>query len=224
MFTYHVPFRLIPPVNITSRLINSCQRAIFFTIYSILLSREFGSNLKAYKQMVEYKITTNGFSIVLRLGMFLLVWGALSNGDISSWWFGVPAVLIALITSVALVPPTHLVWYECIKFVPFFLKNSLSGGIDVAWRAFHPRLPITPDLIEYSLKLPPGLSQIFFANIVSLLPGTLSAALDGNTLKVHVLDSQKDFISELEKVEQHVARIFGLSLNIYSKGKSNETV
>ena len=181
-------------------------------------------NLKAYKQMAEYKITTNGFSIVLRLGTFLLIWWVLTNGMVSSWWFGVPAVLLALITSIALVPPMSLVWYECIKFVPFFLKNSLIGGIDVAWRAFHPHLPIAPDLIEYPLRLPSGLSQVFMVNTVNLLPGTLSAALDDNTLKVHVLDSQNDFFSELEEVEQHVARIFGLSLNITLKGKSNETI
>lgn len=184
----------------------------------------FGHKSKTYKQMAKYKITTNGFSIMLRLGAFLLIWWVLTNGIVSSWWFGVPAVLFALITSIALVPPMNLVWYECIKFVPFFLKNSLVGGVDVAWRAFHPRLPIAPDLIEYPLRLPPGLSQVFMANTVNLLPGTLSAALDDNILRVHVLDSKNDFFRELEEVEQHVARIFGLSLNMSSRGKSNETI
>jgi len=164
------------------------------------------------------KITTYGFSIVLRLSMFLLIWWALSNGIPSSWWFGAPAILLALIISIALVPPINLVWYECFRFIPFFLKNSLVGGVDVAWRAFHQRLPIAPDLIDYPLRLPRGLSQVFMANTVNLLPGALSAALENNTLKVHVLDSQKDFLGELEEVEQHVARIFGLTLNISSKG------
>jgi len=169
--------------------------------------------------MAEYKITTNSFSLMLRLGTFLLIWWVLTKGMISSWWFGLPAVLLALITSITLVPPMRLVWYECIKFVPFFLKNSLIGGIDVGWRAFHPQLPISPVLIEYPLRLPPGPSQVFMANAVNLLPGTLSAALDDNTLKVHVLDSQKNFISELEEVEHHIARIFGLSQKNSSKGK-----
>lgn len=190
---------------------------------------DLGLNLKKHEQMTTYKITTNGFSILLRLGTFALIWWILSNGEASSWWFGIPAILLALIASIALVPPLNLIWYECFRFIPFFLKNSLIGGIDVAWRAFHPRLPIAPDLIEYPLTLPQGLAQVFMANTVNLLPGTLSAALDGNTLKVHVLDSQKDFLSELNTVEQHVARIFGLPLNtsstnISSKGKSNETL
>lgn len=171
--------------------------------------------------MKIHKITTNGFSIVLRLATFLLIWWVLTNGTASSLWFGVPAILLALISSIVLIPPLNLIWYECFRFIPFFLKNSLIGGIDVAWRAFHPRLPIAPDLIEYSLKLPAGLSQVFMANTVNLLPGTLSAALENNILKVHVLDSQKDFLCELEAVEQHVAQIFGLSLNYSSLNKSS---
>ena len=49
-------------------------------------------------------------------------------------------------------------------------------------------------------------------NTISLLPGTFSAELDQDLLKVHVLDSQKDFLSELKAVEQSVARMFGISL------------
>ena len=174
------------------------------------------------KQMTSYKITTNGLSIVLRLATFLLIWWVLTDGMSSSWWFGVPAILLALITSIALVPPINLVWYECVRFIPFFLKNSLVGGVDVAWRAFSARLPIAPELIDYPLRLPPGLSQIFMANTVNLLPGTLSAALENNTLKVHVLDKQKDFLGELEAVEQQVARMFGQPLNISSLNTSSK--
>ncbi|MCW9048155.1 MAG: Na+/H+ antiporter subunit E [Gammaproteobacteria bacterium] len=174
--------------------------------------------------MKANKITTYGVSIVMRLAMFLFIWWALTAGITSSWWFGAPAILLALISSLVLLPPMNLLWYECLRFIPFFLIRSLIGGIDVAWRAFHPRMPITPDLIEYPLTLPAGQSQVFMANTINLLPGTLSAALDRNTIKVHVLDSQKDFFGELEAVEQHVARIFGLSLNIPSKDKYNETL
>jgi len=171
-----------------------------------------------HKQIAEYKTATIGFSIVSRLSIFLLIWWVLTNGVTSSWWFGVPAVLLALITSLVLMPPMQLVWLECIKFIPFFIKNSFVGGIDVAWRAFHPRLPITPALIEFPMQLPPGLSQVFMANIVNLLPGTLSASLDRNIMKVHVLDSENDFMSELEQVEQSVARVFGVPLDVSSKG------
>ncbi|MBE0509552.1 MAG: Na+/H+ antiporter subunit E [Chromatiales bacterium] len=40
-----------------------------------------------------------------------------------------------------------------LRFIPFFLLQSLLGGIDVARRAFHPRTPLSPTLIRYPLSL-----------------------------------------------------------------------
>jgi multicomponent Na+:H+ antiporter subunit E len=102
-------------------------------------------------------------------------------------------------------------------FVPFFLWHSLKGGVDVAWRAFHPRLPITPELIEYPLRLPPGLPRVILVNTVSLLPGTLSAELGGQVLKVHVLDSLGDFLAELETLEQRVGCMFRSASDNFSR-------
>jgi multicomponent Na+:H+ antiporter subunit E len=158
-------------------------------------------------------------TIVFRGGLFSLVWWILTDGAASSWGIGVPAVLLAVTASIALVPPAHVVWYELLRFVPFFLVRSLIGGVDVAWRAFHPGMRIAPDLIEYPLRLPPGLPRVFMVNTVSLLPGSLSAELGADYLKVHVLDGRKDFLPELEALEQRVARVFGAFLQAPSGGE-----
>ncbi|MCG8485893.1 MAG: Na+/H+ antiporter subunit E, partial [Chromatiales bacterium] len=97
-------------------------------------------------------------------------------------------------------------------FAPFFFYRSLLGGVDVAWRAVHPRMPINPRLVEYPIQLPPGLPQVFMANIVSLLPGTLSAELSARLLRVHVLSSRGDVVPELEALERRIAGVFGVSL------------
>lgn len=152
-------------------------------------------------------------AILLQGLLFLMVWVVLTDGDMSSWWIGVPAVLLAMIAGVALIPPVPLVWHEVIRFIIFFMVRSLMAGADVAWRALNPRMPIAPALIDYPLRISPGLPQVFMANTVSLLPGTLSADLVQSVLKVHVLDKEKDFMAELESVERHVARMFGISLN-----------
>lgn len=144
--------------------------------------------------------------------LFSLLWWMLTGGEVPSWWIGVPAVSFAVIVSLALLPPVPLVWRELLKFVPFFLWRSLQGGADVAWRAFYPGMPIAPALIDYPLRLPAGLPQVILANIMSLLPGTLSAGLDGQTLWIHVLDGRGDFMAELEALEQRVARMCGVSL------------
>ena len=103
--------------------------------------------------------------------------------------------------------------------MPFFFRRSLQGGVDVARRAFHPRMPIAPELIDYPLRLPPGLPRVILVNTVSLLPGTLSAELDGQVLKVHVLDGLGDFMPELEALEQSVARMSGVSLTTFQGGE-----
>lgn len=163
---------------------------------------------------------TNSGSISLSRGLlFAIIWWILTDGSASSWWIGVPVILLAVITSNALIPPTRLAWSGLLRFIPFFFTRSLMGGVDVAWRAFHPSLPIAPDLIAYPLRLPSGLPQVFMANTVSLLPGTLSAELGQSALQVHVLDRRKDFVAELEAVEINVARVFGVSLNVAGGGK-----
>ena len=91
-------------------------------------------------------------------------------------------------------PPVPFNWFEFVRFVPFFLMRSLLGGVDVAWRAFHPGMPIAPEFIEYPLRLPPGLARVFMANTVSLLPGTMSTEIGENCLTVHVLDGRKDVV------------------------------
>jgi len=150
----------------------------------------------------------DGSTVVSRALLFSLLWWALTDGTAGSWWIGAPAVAGAVIISVILLPPLGLVWREVMGFVPFFLWHSLKGGADVARRAFHPRMPVAPELIEYPLRLPPGLSQVAMINITSLLPGTLSAEIEGQVLKVHVLDSRGDFLDGLNALEQRVGRMW----------------
>ncbi|MCF6217417.1 MAG: Na+/H+ antiporter subunit E [Gammaproteobacteria bacterium] len=153
------------------------------------------------------------FSSTLLRGLFLaFIWWSLSGGVAASWWLGVPAVVLALLVSILLLPPQRLVWHALFRFIPFFLIRSLLGGADVAWRAFHPQLPITPALLCYRLRLPAGLSRVVMVNCVTLLPGTLSAAVDGNVLQVHLLGGRENCLAELRQLEVRVAHIFDASL------------
>jgi len=160
----------------------------------------------------------------LRVVAFVLLWWMLTAGAVDSWLVGAPVVLIATLVSMTLVPPFTWSLTGIAGFVLFFIWHSLRGGVDVAWRAFHPRVPIAPDLIEYPLRLPPGLPRVFMVNTVSLLPGTLSAELGANCLKVHVLDIRKSVLSELMTVERAVARMFGTSLQNAKGGECNEEI
>ncbi len=144
--------------------------------------------------------------------VFALLWWILTQGAINSWLVGAPVVLLAVLASGWLLPAISWSPSGVVRFIPFFLWRSLYAGVDVARRALHPKLPISPGLFDYRWRLPPGLPRVFMANTVSLLPGTLSAELGKEHLRVHVLDQSGDFISELSLVEERVARLFGVSL------------
>jgi len=158
-------------------------------------------------------VKTQWFYIVWRAGLFLLLWWTLTDGDTSSWWFGIPVILLATTVSITMIPPIMLVWSEILRFIPFFLLHSLLGGIDVARRVFQPKMTIAPDLFKYPMRLAPGLPQVLMANTVGLLPGTLSTGIEHNVLTVHALDKSADVLAELEAVERSVARMFGRPLD-----------
>jgi len=148
----------------------------------------------------------------IRAMLFALIWLVLTGGVINSWLIGVPAVLLSTLVSITLLPPIPWSFIGLIRIIPFFLWRSLCAAIDVAKRVLHPQLPISPDLYHYQWHLSSGVPQIFMANIVSLLPGTLSVELHDKYLCIHVLDQTGDFISQLSIVESYVARI--LSENV----------
>jgi len=165
-------------------------------------------------------ITVEKFSTLsFRLVLFTALWWVITEAAANSWYLGVPVVVIAAWVSVLLLPGVPLSLPGILRFIPFFLWQSLRGGVDVARCALHPSLPISPAMVEYRWRLPEGFSRLFMANTVSLLPGTLSAELDENCLHLHVLDKSGDFSSELVDVEQRVADLFGLDLSPNEKAE-----
>jgi multicomponent Na+:H+ antiporter subunit E len=95
-------------------------------------------------------------------------------------------------------------------FALYFVLASLRGGFDVAWRAFHPALPIDPRFVRVPLELPPGQPKTLFVSVLSLMPGTLSADLvdGGRTLVVHALTDEAE--SSVGELQRRVRNLFAL--------------
>jgi multicomponent Na+:H+ antiporter subunit E len=154
--------------------------------------------------------------IVIRALALAVFWGILTRGDLSSWAVGVPIVAAATLISVALLPRLSWHWRlsGLLRFVPYFLRKSVLGSIDVARRALHPRLPLAPILVEYPVRLHDSLARVFLVNTVSLLPGTLGAELHAHHLTVHALDGSSAAITtELKFLEELIANLFGVELS-----------
>lgn len=152
--------------------------------------------------------------IAPRAILLALLWWALTGGNVGSWWVGAPAIAAAALVGVALSPgagprPTLL---GILRFVPFFLRQSLVGGTDVALRALRPNLPLAPAFLDYRLTLPGGPAAAVMAATVSLLPGTLTAELGENNLRVHTLTEGRAVERDLRELELRVAGLFGLDM------------
>jgi multicomponent Na+:H+ antiporter subunit E len=100
------------------------------------------------------------------------------------------------------------------RFVPYFILQSLRGGFDVAFRALRPEMPIKPGFIEYRMRyLSPGPAQWFFMNAISLLPGSVSVGFNAGSVTVHALNVADLDAAELRDCEQRVAALFGLEVS-----------
>lgn len=147
-------------------------------------------------------------AVLRQAAMLVGLWLVLTGADIGSLVVGFPAVLLATLASRRLVARKRVNFASLLAFLPFFLLRSLAAAFDVARRTFAPRLLISPGLVSYDISLRQGLSRVVFMNTVSLLPGTLSAALEDDRLTVHVLDAGRDHPGELARLEKIMARIF----------------
>jgi multicomponent Na+:H+ antiporter subunit E len=104
-------------------------------------------------------------------------------------------------------------------FAVVFLGKCFVAGIDVAMRAFGPRGAICPGFVEHRFTISEGAPRTLLTNVVSLLPGTMSAAVDGDVLRLHVLDTRLDVARDLAALERLVAGVFGAaSMNADSPG------
>jgi multicomponent Na+:H+ antiporter subunit E len=78
-------------------------------------------------------------------------------------------------------------------------------------------MPLHPGFVRYQLTLEPGPSRVFLVNCLSLLPGTLSAELNGDELILHALDTGADVLAETRRAELQVKKLYALA-----KGSSHE--
>lgn len=157
----------------------------------------------------------SGWWAALAVALFAVAFGALwltlaGPTDPASWIIGVPAVVAAVWARhrLAPAPGRGLSLLGVLRFLPVFFIESFKGGLDVARRVLGPRLRVEPGLLTYRLSLGSRAARVFFIDLVSLLPGTLSADLEGDTLVVHALDCRVDVAPELARLERHVARVF----------------
>jgi multicomponent Na+:H+ antiporter subunit E len=149
--------------------------------------------------------------IAVRLAMLVFLWVILAERHPwSDWPLAVAVVAAALGTSLVLRPRERVRVrpLAVLRFVPWFLAQSLAGGIDVARRALSPRMPLQAGFVEVPLAAGAGLRRVAFVWVVSLLPGTAGVHLHERGLRVHVLDCERHTLGKLRALEARVNGLF----------------
>lgn len=95
------------------------------------------------------------------------------------------------------------------RYLLHFLWRSFVGGVDVAWRVFHPRLPVAPGFLTYRCRVPEETQRVLFCDSLSLMPGTLGARLEGGDALIHLLSRQGGEERQLAQEEVEIERLFG---------------
>ena len=147
-----------------------------------------------------------------RAACFFGFWLILSGFSPADIFVGALAAIAATWASLRLLPPGRWTFrpLALAGFTLRFVRQSIGAGIDVAWRALDPRMPLRPGLVVYQSRLPPGPTRDAFCTLTSLLPGTLPCGSDEEgSLLIHCLDVAQPVVEQLKEEEVLFVRVLG---------------
>ena len=151
-------------------------------------------------------------ALSVRFSVFLILWLILDGAKLAGMVIGLPAAALATVISIRLFPPCgsrprvmallSLGWH--------FLWSSVVAGVDVAIRAFHPRLPLHTGFISCKCDIPAGSRRDFFLGMASLMPGSLPVGEDAQgRIVLHCLDTEQPLARQMAEQEARVVRALG---------------
>ena len=112
---------------------------------------------------------------------------------------------------VKMLNPVRLFWL--ILYIPVFAFYVIKANFDVAYRVFHPNLPIKPGIVKVKTKLKTDIARTFLANSITLTPGTLTIDVVDDIMYIHWInitsvDQMEETKIIVEKFERFLRRIF----------------
>lgn len=141
-----------------------------------------------------------------------LGWWVLVEGRPGSWGAGAVMVgLAALLAAAAPAGPGLPRVGPLLSLAGYFVVQSLRGGWDVARRALSPAMPLSAGLAQVRTSLPDGPLRVVLADLLSLLPGTLTVELQGDLILLHALEVGPALELEVRDLERRLTAVWGLA-------------
>lgn len=172
-----------------------------------------------------FVVRAKSFYLSLVIFGYIALWIVMTHGNLSSLWVG--GFFVALAVGAfrwlwhRLEVQLHdkdeagrlkLSLFGSIKFAVYFIRNSVSGAVDVAWVVLRPTLEIDPVIFDYPSRLSSTRERVLMAYVQNLLPGTLTVSMLDRNLNVHVLQKPALAFEQLVILEDVIAGVFGYSL------------
>jgi multicomponent Na+:H+ antiporter subunit E len=151
-------------------------------------------------------------SVLGRAVFFFVFWLVLSSTKPADVVVGALSAAAATWVSLRLLPAGQwrLDAVALAKLMLRFPGQSIVAGIDVAWRAFDPRLPLQPGFLVYRSRLAPGPTREAFLTLASMMPGTLPCGHDvSGGVVIHCLDVRQPVLDQMAADEALLAQALG---------------
>ena len=104
--------------------------------------------------------------------------------------------------------PIHL-GPKAVTYWPWLIWEIIKANIDVALIIIKPKLEISPVLFRSPASQKTEVGQVTYANSITLTPGTVSIAVDGNLIEVHALTQVAADGLETGEMDQRVTALEG---------------
>ena len=86
--------------------------------------------------------------------------------------------------------PTYLNGFRFIAYCPWLLKEIMVAAWDVTKRILHPKMPISPTMVEFVPSQTTDTGLVIHANSITLTPGTISVEVESGRFLVHALSRE----------------------------------
>lgn len=152
------------------------------------------------------------------LVVFLMLWWSFTDGSMEQFWFGFIVAVLATVLTMRILEGERFPIVVRIKtlarFVPYFIYESVKGGVLVAKLAVLPQRLVRSEYIEYETRIPQSadLARMWFASTICIFPGTLSCGYKGDSLVIHVLDIGLLDMNSIQELEKIIGAIFDAEL------------
>lgn len=154
------------------------------------------------------------FMLIISVGLFIvwLAWSGhyhaltISLGAVSCL---VVAAIIKRMGLISREPTLTALPLRTFLYLPWLTWEVIKANIDVARRILSPSLPISPRIIKTRAGQRTDVGQVFYANSITLTPGTVSVDIAGDTITVHALTAEAADSLMTGEMDRRVAALEG---------------